>query len=402
MGKAGNPGRQLTARRTVARRRKASLPLCTVSGIPAAGCPEEAPTPQAGDRCSAQVAPQRADRDAAPPGLTIPDCHRQGQLAAGEIRRCCRVTVVPPLTFPAEFAAPARCRCWSRCTAAVRTGSTSPRHQVQHLADRQSSSSPTLSRAAPQRPALLELVPPGHQSRGRGSPRSSPGSSARWPGILAMADRSRTDLRRRDLGGWCDGGRVAATYPELFAAVGVHSAPPYRSASGPAKALAAMQGSATRRWRNTPAEPMPPMVVFQGSADSTVRSINAQRVADSGSRTARPRKGSGRPRGSEAPAGRCTPERSGAAPAGHREPARLPGRQVVRRRTQGARGVAGRRPGPRVVGRTSEVRTAIREARGPARRCGSSSRRTGSRPRKAFSPGRSAGALVHEPVDAGP
>ena len=37
---------------------------------------------------------------------------------------------------------------------------------------------------------------------------------------------------------------LAATYPELFAAVGVHSAPPYRSASGPANALAAMQGAA--------------------------------------------------------------------------------------------------------------------------------------------------------------
>ena len=35
---------------------------------------------------------------------------------------------------------------------------------------------------------------------------------------------------------------LAACYPEVFAAVGVHSAPPYRSAGHGRDALAAMQG----------------------------------------------------------------------------------------------------------------------------------------------------------------
>lgn len=79
---------------------------------------------------------------------------------------------------------------------------------------------------------------------------------------------------------------LAATYPELFAAVGVHSAAPYRSASGPVNALAAMQGaSAPSGGRHAslpgvPIGPMPPMIIFQGTADSTVRSVNAQRIAD--------------------------------------------------------------------------------------------------------------------------
>jgi poly(3-hydroxybutyrate) depolymerase len=74
---------------------------------------------------------------------------------------------------------------------------------------------------------------------------------------------------------------LAATYPELFAAVGVHSAPPYRSASGPAKALAAMQGvTGPPHSAEAATDPMPPMIVFQGSSDGTVRSVNAQRIAE--------------------------------------------------------------------------------------------------------------------------
>ncbi|MDO5501359.1 MAG: PHB depolymerase family esterase, partial [Propionibacteriaceae bacterium] len=64
---------------------------------------------------------------------------------------------------------------------------------------------------------------------------------------------------------------LAATFPELFAAVGVHSAPPYRAATRPGKAVAAMQG------RVLPPPPpstsdvsMPPLIVFQGTADLTV------------------------------------------------------------------------------------------------------------------------------------
>ena len=36
---------------------------------------------------------------------------------------------------------------------------------------------------------------------------------------------------------------LGATYPDVFAAVGVHSAPAYRSASGGRNALVAMRGT---------------------------------------------------------------------------------------------------------------------------------------------------------------
>ncbi len=62
---------------------------------------------------------------------------------------------------------------------------------------------------------------------------------------------------------------LAACYPEVFAAVGVHSAPPYRSAGHGREALAAMQG---RRAVPPPAPSarMAPAVVFQGTSDPVV------------------------------------------------------------------------------------------------------------------------------------
>ena len=128
---------------------------------------------------------------------------------------------------------------------------------------------------------------PGHQSRAQGEP-------AILAGIVREVQEQSTlwriDPTRVYVAGISAGGAMAvvlaATYPELFAAVGVHSAPPYRSASGPVNALAAMQGASARGGgphASLPgplAGPMPPMIVFQGTADGTVRSVNAQRIAD--------------------------------------------------------------------------------------------------------------------------
>jgi poly(3-hydroxybutyrate) depolymerase len=79
---------------------------------------------------------------------------------------------------------------------------------------------------------------------------------------------------------------LAATYPDLYAAVGVHSAPAYRSASSGTDAMAAMAG----RTRIRPPGPdiagdglprgMPPAVVFQGSLDNAVHASNGRRVAE--------------------------------------------------------------------------------------------------------------------------
>lgn len=120
----------------------------------------------------------------------------------------------------------------------------------------------------------------GHQLRGAGEPAVLAGivrdvglETARW----------RVDPTRVYVVGISAGGGMAlvlaATYPELFAAVGVHSAPPYRSATGPADAVAAMQGAGPPQLP-APAAPLPPTIIFQGTADGTVRSANAERIAD--------------------------------------------------------------------------------------------------------------------------
>ncbi|MET0966981.1 MAG: PHB depolymerase family esterase [Nakamurella sp.] len=122
----------------------------------------------------------------------------------------------------------------------------------------------------------------GHQFRAQGEPAILAGIVRR---VSQDTAKWRIDTERIYVAGISAGGAMAvvlaATYPELFAAIGVHSAPPYRSASGPVDALAAMQGRTMHTHvENVATAAMPPMIVFQGSADSTVRSVNAQRVAD--------------------------------------------------------------------------------------------------------------------------
>jgi poly(hydroxyalkanoate) depolymerase family esterase len=122
----------------------------------------------------------------------------------------------------------------------------------------------------------------GHQFRTQGEPAILAGIVRQ---VIQEATRWRIDPERVYVTGISAGGAMsvvlAATYPELFAAVGVHSAPPYRSATSPAGALAAMQGRALQPpVEATATEAMPPMIVFHGTLDGTVRSVNAQRVAD--------------------------------------------------------------------------------------------------------------------------
>jgi poly(hydroxyalkanoate) depolymerase family esterase len=122
----------------------------------------------------------------------------------------------------------------------------------------------------------------GHQFRTQGEPAILAGIVRR---VIQETAHWRIDPERVYVTGISAGGAMsvvlAATYPELFAAVGVHSAPPYRSATSPAGALAAMQGRAVQPpVEATATEAMPPMIVFHGTLDGTVRSVNAQRLAD--------------------------------------------------------------------------------------------------------------------------
>ncbi len=120
-----------------------------------------------------------------------------------------------------------------------------------------------------------------HQHRDAGEPAVLAGIVAQ---VCAEEARWRVDERRVYVAGLSAGGTMAltlaATYPDVFAAVGVHSAPAYRSSSGPGQALAAMAG----RTAVPPPEPgapaIPPMILVQGTADTVVRAANGDRVAD--------------------------------------------------------------------------------------------------------------------------
>lgn len=121
-----------------------------------------------------------------------------------------------------------------------------------------------------------------HQARHRGEPAVIAGIVNR---LLAERSRWRIDPARVYITGISAGGGMAmvlaATYPELFAAVGVHSGPPYRATSRPGRAVAAMQGHVLAPPPPTPTDvSMPPLIVFQGTHDFTVRRVNARRLAE--------------------------------------------------------------------------------------------------------------------------
>lgn len=118
---------------------------------------------------------------------------------------------------------------------------------------------------------------PEHQHRGAGEPAILAG--------LAKALRTEFDVPRERvyIAGLSAGGSMAAVvgeaYPELFAAVGVHSGLACGTAHDARSALAAMRGAPAAARPLAASGRAPRVIVFQGTTDTVVHPMNADRVA---------------------------------------------------------------------------------------------------------------------------
>ncbi|MGE3287759.1 MAG: PHB depolymerase family esterase [Pseudonocardia sp.] len=119
-----------------------------------------------------------------------------------------------------------------------------------------------------------------HQERDAGEPGILAGIVAQ---VLDERERWRADPARVYVAGISAGGAMAlilaAAYPDVFAAAGVHSAPPYRAATRLTEALTAMAGRGSVP-HPAAGDRMAPVVCLQGSEDTVVRPANGDRVIE--------------------------------------------------------------------------------------------------------------------------
>ena len=116
-----------------------------------------------------------------------------------------------------------------------------------------------------------------HQSRGRGE------AALLASMTLAVIQQHGIDSRRVYIAGLSAGGAmaaiVAAAYPEIFAAVGVHSGLAVGAAGNVAEALAAMKSGAADIKLASSSRAVP-TIVFHGDQDRTVHPRNGDQVSE--------------------------------------------------------------------------------------------------------------------------